>query len=78
MTMPTPTSSPGLAGSSKSQAEVARTCSCGKEYAQGELDALPSLGTAEWPWGEVQDYRNCQCGTTMCIVLVEGEPDEQG
>ena len=53
-----------------------KVCSCGKVYSQKMWDELPSLGTSEYPWGEIQDFKNCECGTTMTLTIVEGEPED--
>lgn len=52
-----------------------KTCSCGIRYTFKRWNRLPLLGHAEYEWGEVQEMRNCSCGSTMAIQLVEGEPE---
>lgn len=53
-----------------------KKCSCGRSYSEARWKMLPYVGTQEYPWGEVQELRNCVCNSTMSIVLVEGEPEE--
>lgn len=51
------------------------TCpKCGKLYTITSWIALPNLGSAKYPWGEVLEYRNCSCGTTMAHQMEEGAP----
>jgi hypothetical protein len=52
-----------------------RVCSCGRRYTYKAWQRLPLLGQTEYDWGEVLEYRNCACGSTMAIQLVEGEPE---
>jgi hypothetical protein len=43
---------------------------------RAEWDALPERGTQRFDWGEVQQLKNCTCGTTLAILLVPGEPQD--
>lgn len=54
--------------------EVIKTCGCGKSYAREGWDALEHLPNWVYDWGEVQEVRNCTCGSTLVVVIVEGEP----
>ncbi len=48
---------------------------CGRRYSLFGWETLPLLGSTEYPWGEVGEYRNCPCGSTLYVLLVEGEPE---
>lgn len=58
---------------------VIKTCACGRAYDAEGWARLPLAGTGEWrlPWGEVQELRNCACGSTIAIVLEPGEADPE-
>ena len=47
-------------------------CACGKKHV---WESLPLVGTQTMPWGEVLELRNCPCGSTLSIVLDEGDFD---
>jgi hypothetical protein len=56
---------------------VVKKCSCcGKTFTQAEWLALPSVGLQKYPWGEVQEMRNCPCASTLAIVLEIGDPND--
>jgi hypothetical protein len=52
-----------------------KRCSCGHAYTYRQWLLLPLLGRVEYDWGEVQEMRNCICGSTLAISLIEGEPE---
>lgn len=52
-----------------------KTCKCGRVHSQVEWSQLPLVGEQRLPWGEVQELRNCACGSTIAIVLDPGEAD---
>jgi hypothetical protein len=54
---------------------VFKQCACGRTYTKEQWDELPHRREWAWPWGEIQELRDCSCGSTLCIVLVEGEPE---
>jgi len=37
---------------------------------------LHFVGYQHYEWGEVQELRNCVCGSTLVVVVIEGEPEE--
>ena len=55
---------------------VLKRCSCGKVYDREHWEALPLVGPSRMDWGEVQELRNCVCGSTIAIVLEEGEQQD--
>lgn len=49
-----------------------KTCTvCGRVYTLRRWLRLPDPKRWELDWGEVQELRNCVCGTTLSIVVVE-------
>lgn len=58
--------------------KVFKRCSCGRAYTEAQWKTLPFVGIQKYPWGEVQELRNCVCKSTMTIVLDPGEPEEDG
>jgi hypothetical protein len=40
--------------------------------------ATTYVGKQHYPWGEVQELRNCSCGTTLAYVLEYGTREEPG
>lgn len=55
--------------------EIIKKCSCcGLSYTREAWDALAPLPNWTWEWGEVQELRNCTCGSTLSIVVTEGAP----
>jgi hypothetical protein len=60
-----------------------KVCSCGAVYNEAGWNALRLLtkpgvedGRMTFPWGQVMEYRNCTCGTTLVRTLVEGTEEE--
>jgi hypothetical protein len=52
---------------------VKHRCSCGKAYTAKAWEALPNLGTVAYPgYGITLEYRNCSCGSTCTIEVIEG------
>ena len=51
---------------------VAGMCSCGR---RNDWQALPVLGEQTMPWGERLELRNCPCGSTLSLVLEDGDFD---
>jgi hypothetical protein len=41
---------------------------CGRVYDTWTWSKIPRRGFQKWPWGEVHEYRNCPCGTTLSVV----------
>lgn len=54
-----------------------KKCGCGREFTRKTFDNLPQLPNWEWEWGEVQEVRNCQCGSTIVVVIKEGTPEDE-
>lgn len=55
---------------------VLKACRCcGATYTADQWAALPELGIQRWPWGEVQQLKNCPCSSTLALVLIVGEPE---
>jgi hypothetical protein len=58
---------------------IVKTCGkCGRGYTQVEWDGeLRKLDNQVMEWGEVLELRLCHapCGSTMAIVICEGEPE---
>lgn len=54
-----------------------KVCACGIAYTREEFDLLARLQDWHLPWGEVQEMRNCPCGSTMNVVIREGTPEEE-
>jgi hypothetical protein len=46
---------------------------CGTAYCAIQWAFLRYLGTTTLPWGEVLEYRDCSCGTTLTIQLRQGD-----
>ena len=57
-------------------AEIVKTCSCGKAFTREQWEALPKVGLQTYDNGEVQEMRNCPCGSSIVIVLDPGETQE--
>jgi hypothetical protein len=56
--------------------EFPKRCNkCGTVYTFKRWQRLPLLGLQNTDWGEILEFRNCACGTTLAIQLVEGEPE---
>lgn len=55
--------------------EIIKECGCGRKYDRTGWDSLAKLPNWVMEWGEVQEVRNCTCGSTIVIVIVEGEPE---
>lgn len=57
--------------------EVVKACACGRTYTGPEWDRLTPTQPAvvRYEWGEVHEMRHCACGSTIAIVLAEGEPE---
>jgi len=55
---------------------VIKKCSCGRTYTKAQWKKLPFVGYQKYEWGEVQEMRNCVCGSTMVIVIIEGDPED--
>jgi hypothetical protein len=53
-----------------------KRCSCGKVYNREHWEALALVGQPRMDWGEVQELRNCSCGSTIAIVLEQGEQQD--
>ncbi len=49
---------------------------CGRRYTLKRWNRLPNARLWKMPWGEVQELRECVCGSTLSIILLEGERDE--
>lgn len=66
---------------SNGSGEIIKVCTkCGRSYTCCEWKKLPFAGGSKdglqkYPWGEVQELRNCTCGTTLSLVLDEGDYD---
>lgn len=59
-----------------------KTCGCGRVYDEAGWNTLPLCATTAnpdgrmtFPWGEVQEMRNCPCGSTIVVVVEEGEKE---
>ncbi len=50
-----------------------KRCACGVAYTRKQWEALPEVATQRFDWGEVQQMKNCTCGSTMAVVLEPGE-----
>lgn len=37
--------------------------------------ALPFNSFWQLPWGEVWEQRDCPCGSTLVLIICEGEPE---
>jgi hypothetical protein len=68
-----------LAGSlllgSAPESSFPKRCSCGRVYTAAMWRRLPGGKLWKLPWGEVQEMRDCVCGSTMNVVLVQGDPE---
>ncbi|HEY2509468.1 MAG TPA: hypothetical protein VGI39_01310 [Polyangiaceae bacterium] len=58
-----------------SLAPIVKACRCGRAYSAETWSALKYVGTSRYPWGEVQELRDCPCGSTIARVLEEGLPE---
>ena len=56
--------------------EIVRACACGRVFTREQWEALPDKKLHTYEWGEVQEARNCPCGSTIVIVLDKGETQE--
>lgn len=45
-------------------------CSCGRSHTLAEWDKLPLVGVMDAD-GEKLEQRNCECGSTISILLVD-------
>lgn len=54
---------------------VAKTCGCGRHFEKEAWEALDYVGLQRYEWGEVQEMRNCFCGSTIVIILEPGTPE---
>lgn len=54
------------------RAGVYKKCKCGHAYTRETWGALDYAGEQPAEDGEVLELRNCVCGSTLAIVLVEG------
>jgi len=53
-----------------------KTCgNCGARYTFKQWQSLPNPRPWRFPWGEEQELRECVCGSTLAILVVEGEPE---
>lgn len=51
-----------------------KTCTCcGEAITAEQWAVLPLVGEWRLPWGEVQEMRNCECNSTLSIVIEAGE-----
>ena len=57
-------------------AAVIKTCSCKREYTREQWEALPGKKPQTFDWGEVHEMRNCPCGSTIVLVLDDGEQQQ--
>ncbi len=53
-----------------------KQCACGRSYTREEWLRLPGKSIGSWPWGEVNEYRQCVCKSHITIVLRKGTPEE--
>lgn len=51
-----------------------RCACCGRVYSKAAWERLACKGTSEWDWGDVQEFRDCVCGSTLSVMIAEGEP----
>jgi hypothetical protein len=57
--------------------DVYKTCPrCKRQYTQAQWKKLHFVGYQNSEWGKVQELRNCGCGSTIAVVVIEGEPEE--
>lgn len=52
---------------------IVKTCACGRSYTADQWKVLPDAKVYTMENGEQQEQRNCPCGSTIVIVLAEGE-----
>lgn len=50
-----------------------KACACGRSYSETEWRSLPLVGVQHWEWGEANEMRNCECGSTLSVTLAEGD-----
>jgi hypothetical protein len=53
--------------------EIIKVCGCGRSYTREKWDALHRLPNWTYEWGEVQEVRNCVCGSTIVLVVDLGQ-----
>lgn len=49
---------------------AAKVCSCGRQHE--DISALALVGHQSLFNGDVAELRNCTCGSTMCVAILEG------
>lgn len=48
---------------------------CGRSYTRRTWEQLPICGTQSFPWGEEGEFRNCHCGSTLYVIVVDGDAE---
>lgn len=64
------------AASSPASHEYVKDCQCGRRYTKETWEFLPHAYDQTFAWGEVHEARHCVCGSTIVVVLSEGDPEE--
>ena len=55
---------------------IIKRCACGRGYTRAEWQRLPGRLIGSWPWGEVNEHRQCRCRSHISIVVRVGTPEE--
>lgn len=50
-----------------------KACACGRSYTAEHWSQLANPRVWRLPWGEVQQLRQCFCGSTISVVLVSAK-----
>lgn len=53
--------------------EILHNCGCGKLFTALQWSELELCGIHVLPWGQILEYRNCTCGSTLSVELAHGD-----
>lgn len=51
-------------------------CACGRKYNKAQWDKLPNKHIIRYPWKQVEETRDCECGSTIHATVEKGDPEE--